>query len=381
MGEHRLLRDRLPGWFRRLLTRLRHRRFDRELREELAAHEAMVREALEASGVTTDEARSRARKQLGSVTRAREDARAVWVPVLADSMRADFRYAARGLARYPVYTLTAVLTLVVAIGLNSSLFTVFNGIYLRPWPVEDARSLFVVTLGPRAGEPDKGMPGIEGMAYGDFVAVRDRATRSALAAFGDRIGSISVRAGSTAGTASVLPVSRDFFAVVRPRLLMGRGLTAADAESQAAVISHGFWTTRFSGDPAILGRSLFVEGVPATIVGVLEPAFAGIPPRSVDVYVALPASTPWIRRRRAGAASGVRKCRQSAARPRAGPPAGNRDRDRGRFDDTTLSLRTRSDRSAELRDCPWSSRHGRAPRDGDSSAACGYRGSGTYAPE
>jgi hypothetical protein len=125
----------------------------------------MVREALDASGVPTDEARTRARKQLGCITRAREDARAVWIPVLADSMRADLRYAARGLARYPAYTLTAVLTLVVAIGLNSSLFTVFNGVYLRPWPVEDARSLFTVTLVPRAGEPDEGMPGIEGLAY------------------------------------------------------------------------------------------------------------------------------------------------------------------------------------------------------------------------
>ena len=130
----------------RLLRRIRYRHFDEDLREELRVHEELKREALLAAGLPADEARAEARRTLGNVTLMRERSRGVWIASWAEGTIQDIRYAVRTLLRQPVHSVTAATVLVLAIGLNTSLFTVFKG--LRPRAVAGER--------PGRGRPDLG---------------------------------------------------------------------------------------------------------------------------------------------------------------------------------------------------------------------------------
>ena len=121
----------------RLWVRLRHRRFDEDLREELRLHEEMKREALERAGMAAGEARAEARRALGNVALAREEARGVWIATWIESLVQDVRYAVRSLARQPLHAITSTVVLVLAIGVNASLFTTFKGLALEPWPGRD----------------------------------------------------------------------------------------------------------------------------------------------------------------------------------------------------------------------------------------------------
>src|ERR1043165_9258958 len=126
----------------RFLRRLRHIfRHNHDLREELAAHRALAETENTARGLTAEEARDRARRDLGNTTRAMEDARAVWLAPWLESCWRDLVYAARNLRRQPGFTIPALATLALGIGLNTSLFTVFYSVALRPWPVRDPASI------------------------------------------------------------------------------------------------------------------------------------------------------------------------------------------------------------------------------------------------
>jgi hypothetical protein len=124
-------------FFRRLRARLRYRRFDDELREELRVHEEMKRQSLEAAGVAAEEAGAAARRALGNVTLMREDARHVWIGPWLDSVAQDARYGVRMLARQPLHSITATAVLVLAISMNTSLFTFLKATSFAPWPAKD----------------------------------------------------------------------------------------------------------------------------------------------------------------------------------------------------------------------------------------------------
>ena len=118
--------------FRRLRYWLNPREHDAAFQEELEFHRALKQRELEADGMSSEAARVASSRALGNVTRAREDARAEWIWPWLDSVRQDTRFAVRSLLRQPGFTLLSVIVLGVAIGLNTSLFTVFAGLALRP---------------------------------------------------------------------------------------------------------------------------------------------------------------------------------------------------------------------------------------------------------
>ena len=142
----------MARFLQRLRSRIRNRRFDDDLREELRVHEELKREELLAAGLPPDDARAEARRTLGNVTLMRERSRSVWIASWADCTVQDIRYAIRTLIRQPVHSLTAAIVLILAIGLNTSLFTVFKALALEPWPVKDPGA--VVRIGGRSnGRP------------------------------------------------------------------------------------------------------------------------------------------------------------------------------------------------------------------------------------
>ncbi len=131
------------AFWHRLRARLRYRRFDADLREEIDFHRQMKAQELGDDG-DDDQHAGAVNREMGNVTLAREEARAVWIAPWIDALRQDLGYAARSLRRQPAFTAAALAALVLAIGLNTSLFTVFSALALQPWAVADPWRMVVI---------------------------------------------------------------------------------------------------------------------------------------------------------------------------------------------------------------------------------------------
>jgi predicted permease len=262
----------------RLLTRIRnrfrYRRFADDLEEELALHRVLSEEAFRESGLGEEQARAAAARALGNEVRMRERARAVWVPDWFESLGQDARYAARGLRRSPGFAIAAVLTLVLAVGLNTSLFAVFSAFALRPWPVpEPGRVVTVFSVFPNGG-----LGGFSVHQAGDFRA----RTRTLSGAIAWQNGTVRLGHPPATGQMAVQYVSGNFFDVLGVGFAAGRGFRADEdrpgAPQAVAVLSHDLWSSRFLGDRGVIGRTVRIDGVAFTVVGVAGPEFTGTTP-------------------------------------------------------------------------------------------------------
>jgi predicted permease len=192
----------------------------------------------------------------------------------------DLRYAARALRHSPAFLATAVLTLAVGIALIAVAFTVINAYVLRPYAVRDPYSLHRV--GWRS--PDGGG---QAFRWRDYQAIRERSDLfTAVVAESTRFVSSE---GRPLGAALV---SDNYFDVLAPLVVLGRGLASFDAsaaDGESAVLSHQAWTRLFDGDPQIVGRTLDINGRSVVIVGVMGPEFVGLGDSPRDVWLSLPA--------------------------------------------------------------------------------------------
>ena len=264
----------MPNLLQRLRARLRNRRFDEDLADELRLHEELKREELEAGGMSAAEARARARRALGNVTLMREQSRGVWILPWIESVGQDLRYAIRTLRRQPLHSLTAIVVLALAISLNTSLFTAFKAIALEEWPVRDPGK--VVRVWARS----------EGRQVGaspdEYRFLRAHVTSlSGLAAHTPPRHALRLQAAGRAD-ASVAGAwaSANFFDVLRVGFQLGSGFIAADDDAgnrrAPLVISHSAWRAHFGSDPGVIGLPVSVMDQSFTIVGVLEPRFEGL---------------------------------------------------------------------------------------------------------
>ena len=150
-------------FLRRAWYTIRQRRRDRELAEEMDFHHAMKRAELERSGLSEDDAEFASRRALGNATRAREDARAVWIWRSLDDSWRDFAYAARRIRANPGFSGTAILTLAIVIGANSAMFSAVHAVLLRPFTIQQPDDL-VVGWGT---DPRRNLPIVE-LSYRNF---------------------------------------------------------------------------------------------------------------------------------------------------------------------------------------------------------------------
>jgi hypothetical protein len=242
---------------------------DAELAEEMEFHRAM----LAGDG--------RASAAMGNTTLARDDARAVWIWPWIESLWQDAVHAVRTMRREPGFTLTALLALGCAIGLNTSLFTIFNAIALRPWPVHDPARVVTVHRFVREGGEDFGI------AEYRYLAQHSRAFS----------GLIAIRNGERVRLDDRLRqltyVSGNYFRVLGVEMERGRGFLEQEdvtgTPDAVAVISHDLWQNRFGGDPQIVGRSVRLDDIPFTVVGVTLADFTGTNPLRNDIWTPLPA--------------------------------------------------------------------------------------------
>jgi macrolide transport system ATP-binding/permease protein len=242
-------------------------RLDNELAEEMEFHRAMLASDGKEAAV------------MGSVTMAREDARAVWIWPWLQSVWQDLAYGARTLRRSPGFTITALVALGCAIGINTSLFTIFNAFALRPWPARDAERVVVAHR-------------MTGHGMSDFGIAEYRFLAQHATSFS---GLIAIRSGEMVKLddrkLALTYVSGNYFQVMGIALERGRGFSG---ESEAgAVISHDLWQNGFGGDPGIVGKPVRLDDAPFTVVGVAPAELNAMngPPYSLrnDAWVTLPA--------------------------------------------------------------------------------------------
>jgi predicted permease len=281
----------------RLSALFQRRRLDRDLASEIESHLAHHIDDNLRAGMTLEEARRVALARLGGVAQVQEHYRdARGVPVV-ERFATDVRYAIRGLRRAPMFTTVAILSLAFGIGANAAIFSVVNGLFFKPFPVERPDRLVSIARGP----------GFPGNSYPDFRDVRDRNTvLSGIVA--QRFSPMNLEVRNHPRRTWGLLVSGDYFDMLGVRATIGRALTADDdrvpGRHPVIVLSDAYWRSAFGAAPDVVGQIVRVNGMAFTVIGVMPAAFRGTERLFVpDVWVPvamvghIESGNDWLERR------------------------------------------------------------------------------------
>lgn len=257
----------MPEIFRRLYYLLHRSRLERELAEDMEFHREM--------------AAREGRTNFGNTLLLREQARDVWAWTWIDRLAQDLRYAFRVLRKSPGFTLAAVLMLAIGTGVNIAAFGFFDLMVLRPLNVRDPGSLLrfhrrsPVNYAFALPYPEM-----------DFFRENSRTLASVLAVNTTRL---SIRGEEK--QSEIQFVTANYFRELGARPLLGRTLDPATEDSASAppvvVLSEGFWRRYFGGDTAVIGKTLYLNEKPATIIGVLPEDFSGLSTSVPPVWASL----------------------------------------------------------------------------------------------
>ncbi len=285
----------------------RRKRMMDDLEQDIRAHIEIETQDNIARGMSAEEAHYAAVRKFGNVTRVREDAREVWSVVWLEQLWQDVRFGLRMLLKSPAFTAVAVLTLAFGIGANTAIFSLIDAVMLRSLPVENPAQLVLLKWGARKAPHVHGM-----MSSGDCpVDMTQRVTENptgcsfsepmfreiaqaniflGTAAFAGS-GRLDLTGNGPAGLINGQLVSGDFFRTMGLNSAVGRLIDARDdtpAAAPVAVLNYGYWQSAFGGSREVIGRTIELNAVPFTIVGVAEQRFTGITPGSdYDVWVPL----------------------------------------------------------------------------------------------
>ena len=264
----------------------RKQKLDAEMAEELRVHLELQAAENEKRGMARDEARYAALRAFGGVEQIKERVRDQRTFVWVEQVRQDFRHAMRALARQRGFTLVAMGTLALGLGVNAALFSVFNAVALRPLPLKHPDQLVDVS------GRHKTWGGVLGFSYLDYLDLRaGQRSLAGLAAWMEMTAAMDandvhapafVESRNVAGNTARVPVqfvSDNFFAVLGAEVILGRGFrpeeTARPGAAPVIVLQHQFWLQQFQGDAAVLGKTITLRDVPVTIIGVAAPEFVG----------------------------------------------------------------------------------------------------------
>jgi predicted permease len=277
-----LLRSVAAG-LRSLLRRKRG-----ELDEELSGFLEMAAEEKMKDGMSRREALRAVRLERGSLEVAKEVVRAAGWESLVETFWRDLRFGLRVLARTPGFTITVVLTLALAIGANTAIFSVANALLLTQLPYphpERMAAIYCRTTGSEGSDIRRNVDGEQ------WELLRDNVPSLISAISGLRDSGVSFRSGSQVQYVHLGRVSAHYFDVLGIPPVLGRNFSPDEDRphgSKAAIISYSLWRTTLDADPNVLGRAVLLRGEPYTIIGVLPEN--AITPLSADVYSAAQAS-------------------------------------------------------------------------------------------
>lgn len=257
-------------------------RDERELDEELRFHLEMEEELRRRHGADTDHARRGSRMRLGGLDRTKEEVRdASGVRWLSDAL-ADAAYAFRVLRQRPTFTVVAVLTLAIGIGGTTAVFSAVNRVLIEPLPFERPGQLVrLYYIDTREKTGGSFVTPVHFLAYRDRVKSFDHL--AALFTYSEAGADIAAEDG--ARRIRVLPVSHDYFDVLRTPVEAGRPLVAEDeANGHSVVLSHALWEEQFHGETSAIGRTLTMNGIPYVVAGVMPSGFLDPVVGAVDAW-------------------------------------------------------------------------------------------------
>src|SRR6201982_1425004 len=254
---------------------------EQELSDELAyALDALVEKKI-TEGLSEVEARRQAAMQLGGVEQLKEKVREAKAGYYVEGVGRDLRYAGRMFFKNPGFAAVAIIALALGIGANTAIFSLVNGVLLRPLPFPDAeRIIYIEGKNPGAGVSESNISFLD---FTDWSQQTDLfastpAYWTGTANFGadgaepERV----PRAGATSG----------FFSVLGVQPVLGRTFVPEDDKGwpqNVAIISHGLWKRRFGSDPGIVGKQVQMSSRPLTIIGVMPSGFEY--PEQTQVWV------------------------------------------------------------------------------------------------
>jgi predicted permease len=278
-----MLESMKRSWLR-LRSLLRRDQLDRDLNDEVAFHLAMREDKNRATGLAADEARHAARRQFGSATQMKDRSREMWTFPSMEALGQDIRFGVRMLTKNAGSTMVAVLTLALGIGANTAIFSIVNGLLLRPLPVSNPRELTYLGFPNGANNFD------DIFSYPEFAEIRTQTASifsdqagmifGGLAGFENGTDGLTVD-GKTESVQTVF-VTGNFFTMLGLAPLQGRLILPSEGAAAGAdpviVLSYRYWKTRFQEDPAIVGKKVAINGKAVTIVGIAPKDFDGITP-------------------------------------------------------------------------------------------------------
>jgi predicted permease len=261
----------------RLLGLFRKGRLESDMDDELDFHLQMQIDANLRLGMTAEEARSAALRHLGGVTQVKETYRETHALPVIEVLWHDLRFGIRMLRRSPSFSILAILCLTLGIGATTAVFSWIEGILLRPFPAVPHQERIMAIAGTNRGVA--GLPGSSvDVSWPDFLDFQKSCTLFD-AFIVDRITGTSLALGDKAERVTASIVSANYFDAVGVHPMLGRGFQPAEDFGRNAhpvtVISYQMWKERFHGDPAIVGKTQMLNGMPHEIIGVAPQSFYG----------------------------------------------------------------------------------------------------------
>lgn len=245
----------------------RNRRDD-DVRRELDSHLELEAEEQQSEGLSPEDARYAAQRTFGNTTRVAEDTRAIWTGMFFERLWQDVRFSLRAMRRYPVATVTAVVTLALGTGANTAIFSIVNTVLIRPLPYKDADRLMTVWSSNRS----RGF-NTEQVSPLDFADWRSQNhVFEDMAASTDVIYTLT---GAGEPTAIIgYRFSSNFFHVLGVEPLLGRTFRPDEqrpGNDRVVVLGYSLWQSRFGGDRGLVGRAVRLDGAPYTVIGIMPP--------------------------------------------------------------------------------------------------------------
>ena len=283
---------------RELLRRLEHWRrrgqFERDLEEEMRHHLALSAEDRGSPGA--------ANRQFGNIGLIREESRAMWTWTYLEQFLQDLRYGWRTMAKNPLFTAMALVSLALGIGANTAIFSFMDAILLRNLPVRDPHEL--VVLHWKAKTDPAVIHGMAGSMFSDsagrmspnfpfaaFETLRDHPDVLSTIFTYATANRLNIVVQGQADLADGQYVGSGFYSGLGVTPAAGRLIGDEDDRTGAppvVVLSYAFWRRRFNANPAVVGQSIRINNTPFTVVGVSSPEFFGVSPGvHPEIYIPL----------------------------------------------------------------------------------------------
>jgi len=267
----------------------RKQQIESDLDDELQSHLQLLTDEKIRTGMGAEQALRESHIEVGGLTQVAEEVRSIRVGATLETIGKDLWYAARMLAKRPLFTTVAVLTLAVGIGANTAIFSVVSAVLLRPlpYPAADRLAIIWTVLGNEGRAPASGS---------ELVSLQERSRLF------DQFAGIWVQSGALTGKGEPEQiklglVTHNFLTLLNSRPQLGRFFLAEEqgkGRAPVVIISDGLWRRRFGADPAIVGRPVILNRQPRTVVGILPAGFkvafpegANVPP-DIEAFIPFP---------------------------------------------------------------------------------------------